>query len=68
MGAARGSVALNLRGRSVAGTLLGPYEIGSPLGAGGMGEVYPRAGYAPETDNSRMVGYTEVGIPPVVRR
>jgi eukaryotic-like serine/threonine-protein kinase len=22
------------------GTLLGPYEIGSPLGAGGMGEVY----------------------------
>src|SRR5450759_1667805 len=23
-----------------AGTRLGPYEIGSPLGAGGMGEVY----------------------------
>ncbi len=22
------------------GTRLGPYEIGSPLGAGGMGEVY----------------------------
>ena len=25
------------------GTRLGPYEIQSPLGAGGMGEVYPRA-------------------------
>ncbi|HMB83988.1 MAG TPA: serine/threonine protein kinase, partial [Terriglobales bacterium] len=24
----------------VAGTRLGPYEIVSPLGAGGMGEVY----------------------------
>jgi len=23
-----------------AGTRLGPYEIGSPIGAGGMGEVY----------------------------
>ena len=23
-----------------AGTRLGPYEVGSPLGAGGMGEVY----------------------------
>jgi hypothetical protein len=25
-----------------AGARLGPYEILSPLGAGGMGEVYPR--------------------------
>src|SRR5437899_12664113 len=24
----------------VSGTKLGPYEIGAPLGAGGMGEVY----------------------------
>ena len=24
----------------IAGTRLGPYEIGTPIGAGGMGEVY----------------------------
>ena len=27
-------------GRKRSGSRLGPYEIGTPLGAGGMGEVY----------------------------
>jgi hypothetical protein len=37
-----------------AGARLGPYEIQSPIGAGGMGEVY-RMEYLPADDGKRFL-------------
>ena len=42
------------------GTTLGPYEILSPIGAGGMGEVYK----ARDTRLDRQVGRQDLGSPP----
>jgi hypothetical protein len=43
------------------GTRLGPYEIISPLGAGGMGEVYPGHGWEMAPDGRVLIstGQTE---------
>jgi serine/threonine protein kinase len=47
------------------GSRLGPYEILSPLGAGGMGEVEP-PGEIPSAAKDRMTPGTRLGVYEVV--
>ena len=55
------------------GTRLGSYEILSPLGAGGMGEVFPMTGNATELAVLNRVGdvlrlFSLIDRPPFIRK
>ena len=48
-----------------AGRVLGSYEILAPLGAGGMGEVYPRHAARPRSRNQSLARRTRTGRWPI---